>query len=68
MPSSENREEMLFALALEKPAKLRTAFLDAVCADNPALPSSHIANKHGGKPPPNDWPFTAQTGKSPFGT
>lgn len=28
MPSPQNREEMLFALALEKPANLRPAFLD----------------------------------------
>jgi serine/threonine protein kinase len=37
MPSPQNREEMLIALALEKPADLRPAFLDAVCAGDPAL-------------------------------
>jgi serine/threonine protein kinase/Leucine-rich repeat (LRR) protein len=32
-----NHEATLFELALEKPAGLRPAFLDAVCAGNPAL-------------------------------
>src|SRR5208282_2063271 len=32
-----NREEALFALALEKPADKRPAFLDAVCYGDPAL-------------------------------
>jgi WD40 repeat protein/serine/threonine protein kinase len=37
MPSSQNREEALFALALEKPADKRSAFLDAMCEGDPAL-------------------------------
>ena len=32
-----NREEALFALALEKPAEKRAAFLDAMCDGDPAL-------------------------------
>jgi eukaryotic-like serine/threonine-protein kinase len=32
-----NREEVLFALALEKPAAKRPAFLDAMCESDPAL-------------------------------
>ena len=32
-----NREEALFALALEKPAEKRPAFLDAVCEGDTAL-------------------------------
>jgi len=32
-----NREEVLFALALEKPADKRPAFLDAMCEGDPAL-------------------------------
>src|ERR1041384_2483147 len=32
-----NREEVLFALALEKPAEKRTAFLDAMCEGDAAL-------------------------------
>ena len=32
-----NREEALFALALEKPAEQRAAFLDAMCESDPAL-------------------------------
>lgn len=32
-----NREEALFALALEKPADKRAAFLDAVCGGDAAL-------------------------------
>jgi len=34
-----NREEVLFALALEKPAEKRLAFLDAICAGDAALRS-----------------------------
>src|SRR5208282_4970053 len=37
MSSPLNREELLFALALEKPADLRPAFLNAVCAGDAAL-------------------------------
>ena len=37
MPQSQGREEALFALALEKPAAKRAAFLDAMCEDAPAL-------------------------------
>jgi serine/threonine protein kinase/WD40 repeat protein len=37
VPSPQNREEVLFALALEKPAEMRGAFLDAVCAGDPVL-------------------------------
>ena len=37
MPPSQNQEEVLFALALEKTADLRSAFLDALCADDPAM-------------------------------
>ena len=37
MPSPQNREEVLFALALEKPADRRPAFLDAMCEGDPAL-------------------------------
>src|ERR1700679_2769827 len=37
MPSPQNREEVLFALALEKPAESRRALLDAMCAGDPAL-------------------------------
>ncbi|HZM06562.1 MAG TPA: serine/threonine-protein kinase [Candidatus Saccharimonadales bacterium] len=37
MPSPQNREEALFALALEQPADKRAAFLDIVCAADPAL-------------------------------
>jgi serine/threonine protein kinase len=37
MPSSQEREEALFVLALEKPADKRPAFLDAMCEGNPAL-------------------------------
>ena len=33
----QNQEEVLFALALEKPAAKRAAFLDAMCEGNPAL-------------------------------
>jgi hypothetical protein len=32
-----SREEVLFALALEKPANKRAAFLDAICDGNPLL-------------------------------
>ena len=32
-----NREEVLFALALEKPAEKRPAFLDVMCEGNVAL-------------------------------
>jgi WD40 repeat protein/serine/threonine protein kinase len=37
MSPPQNREEMLFALALEKPADKRLAFLDATCEGDPAL-------------------------------
>jgi hypothetical protein len=37
MKPSENREDLLFALALETPVNQRPAFLDTVCAHNPAL-------------------------------
>jgi len=37
MASTEDREQILFALALEKPAEKRGVFLDVVCADDPAL-------------------------------
>src|SRR6202789_4088354 len=37
MPSSQEREEALFVLALEKPADKRPAFLDAMCEGDPAL-------------------------------
>ena len=37
MPSPQNREEVLFALALENPADRRPAFMDTVCAGDPAL-------------------------------
>jgi WD40 repeat protein/serine/threonine protein kinase len=36
-PTSQTREEMLFALALEKPADKRAGFLDAVCDGDAAL-------------------------------
>ncbi len=36
-PMLQKHEESLFALALEKPANMRPAFLDAVCAGDPAL-------------------------------
>lgn len=32
-----DREEVLFALALEKPAEKRAAFLDAICEGDAAL-------------------------------
>jgi hypothetical protein len=32
-----NREQLLFQLALEKPADKRTAFLDAMCEGDTAL-------------------------------
>ena len=37
MSSHQNREEVLIALALEKPEAKRTAFLDTVCEGDPAL-------------------------------
>src|SRR5665213_808200 len=37
MSSPQMRDEMLFALALEKPADKRAAFLDATCEGDPAL-------------------------------
>jgi serine/threonine protein kinase len=37
MASTEDREQILFALALEKPADKRSVFLDAVCAGDLAL-------------------------------
>jgi serine/threonine protein kinase len=37
MPSPQEREATLFALALEKPADKRAAFLDAVCEGDAAL-------------------------------
>jgi tRNA A-37 threonylcarbamoyl transferase component Bud32 len=37
MSSPQNREEVLFALALEKPVEKRAAFLDAMCEGDPAL-------------------------------
>jgi hypothetical protein len=37
MPSPQNREEVMFALALEKPADKRQAFLDAMCEGAPPL-------------------------------
>jgi tRNA A-37 threonylcarbamoyl transferase component Bud32/tetratricopeptide (TPR) repeat protein len=37
MPSAQNREEVLFALALEKPAAERSAFLKIVCGDDQSL-------------------------------
>ncbi len=37
MSSSQNREEALFTLALEKPADRRAAFLDVMCEGDPAL-------------------------------
>jgi hypothetical protein len=35
--SPQNREKVLFALALEKPADQRPALLDAMCVGDPAL-------------------------------
>jgi serine/threonine protein kinase len=40
MSSPQNREEVLLALALEKPAEKRAAFLDAMCDGDPALRAS----------------------------
>jgi len=37
VPSPQNREDELFALALEMPAAKRPALLDAMCAGDPAL-------------------------------
>ncbi len=37
MPLPQEREEALFALALERPAARRSAFLDVVCEGDPAL-------------------------------
>jgi hypothetical protein len=37
VPSPQNREEMLFALALEMPAAKRSAFLDVTCEGDSAL-------------------------------
>jgi eukaryotic-like serine/threonine-protein kinase len=37
MPTSQDREEVLFALVLEKPADKRPAFLDAVCGGDSGL-------------------------------
>jgi serine/threonine protein kinase len=37
MSSPQNREEVLLALALEKPAEKRATFLDAMCDGDPAL-------------------------------
>jgi eukaryotic-like serine/threonine-protein kinase len=37
MPSPQSQEEVLFALALEKPADQRPAFLDAICGSDSAL-------------------------------
>ncbi|HUD45774.1 MAG TPA: protein kinase [Candidatus Baltobacteraceae bacterium] len=37
VPSPKNREEALFALALEKPAAKRSAFLDLMCEGDPGL-------------------------------
>ena len=37
MASPQNREEVLFALALEKPAEKRAAFLDVMCEGDAAL-------------------------------
>ncbi len=37
MSSPQNREEVLLALALEKPAEKRAAFLDAMCDGDPDL-------------------------------
>jgi WD40 repeat protein/serine/threonine protein kinase len=37
MPSPQQQEEVLFALAREKPASERRVFLNAVCAGDPAL-------------------------------
>jgi tRNA A-37 threonylcarbamoyl transferase component Bud32/tetratricopeptide (TPR) repeat protein len=37
MSSPQNREEVLFALALEKPVEKRATFLDAMCEGDPAL-------------------------------
>ena len=37
MSSPQNREEVLFALLLEKPSDKRAAFLDAMCEGDPAL-------------------------------
>ena len=34
---NQNREEVLFALALEKPAAKRAAFLEVMCEGNDAL-------------------------------
>jgi eukaryotic-like serine/threonine-protein kinase len=37
VPSTQNREDVLLALALEKPEDKRPAFLDAMCDGDPAL-------------------------------
>src|SRR6516225_1423930 len=37
MPLPQEREEALFALALEKPAEKRPAFLDVMCEGDPTL-------------------------------
>ena len=43
---NSNREEALFALALEKPADKRAAFLDAMCEGDVALRQRLEACRH----------------------
>src|SRR5277367_2301372 len=70
MPSPQNREEGLFALALEQPANKRAAFLDLVCAADPALRQhlEALLTAHGepGELSPNKKPAAVATMKIEF--
>jgi eukaryotic-like serine/threonine-protein kinase len=65
VPSPQNREEVLFALALDMPAAKRPALLDAMCADDPALRQrleTLLAAHHGSdQSPPSDAPAAKAT-------
>jgi hypothetical protein len=55
MPSGQEREEVLFALALEKPAAERAAFLDAVCGGDAAL-RQRLEALLAAHDEPDEWP------------
>jgi eukaryotic-like serine/threonine-protein kinase len=55
MPSGQEREEVLFALALEKPAAERAAFLHAVCGGDAAL-RQRLEALLAAHDEPDEWP------------
>jgi eukaryotic-like serine/threonine-protein kinase len=65
VPSLQNREEVLFAAALEMPVDKRSAFLDAVCGGDPALrlrlEDLLVAHDKSEASPPSDAPTAIAT-------